>query len=195
MTDDDFVFGDDSDEDVDEEALFGVYSDDDSNTAAETGRRFGTSETDETDSRRFIQRIWAVVSGTTTRTVVAALVLACVVVLGLVAYPLVMGALDTGDDSTESGVPDGNVGVGGTLTTTVYTTETTIPLTTNAPTATPTTALPSTTATSAGTAATASPTTEATPTPTPTPVPKRGFPAGTPVETNETNDENAQSAA
>jgi hypothetical protein len=195
MTDDGFVFGDDSDEDADEEALLGARSEDEPNTATETDRRFGTPATDDTDSRTLTHRIQTAVSGTG-RTTVIALALAFVVVLGLVTYPLMIDALDMVDGPADSGASDDSAGAGGTLTATVGTTDETgatetTTTTTNAPTATPTTTVPPTTTATANTAATASPTTEATPTPTPTPttpVPTQGFPAGTPTGTNETND-------
>ncbi|HET7324574.1 MAG TPA: hypothetical protein VFJ06_09600 [Halococcus sp.] len=183
MTDDGFDFGDDSDEDTEDETpLFGTRSAE-SREDGETNNRFGTATPEQTDSRTFRHRIRTAVSERTVRTgATVALALALVVVIGVVAYPLVMGALDTSDSPVgEAGPPGGSAGVGGTLTATV---EHETPATAATPVTTET---PTTTAQTAG-STTPQTTNAQTPTATPTPVPTRAFPAGTAVEANETTD-------
>lgn len=192
MTNDGFVFDDSDDDEYDETELFGTRSDESPDVVADD-RRFGTSTADDTDSS-LVDRVPDAVSGDTIRTVaVVALAVVIVTAGGLVAYPLVMGAFDTADspegttersdgftDSTHSSLTTPATGTiveesaGPTAVTTV---ETTPPPTTvaTAPTARPSSSMP-----------TATPTQTATP--TSTPLPTRGFPAGTPVETNETNE-------
>lgn len=174
MTDDSFVFDDDEGH-TDDEELFGTHSDD---GPAETDRRFGTSATDNTDSRVVGDRLKAVTTGPAT--VAAALVL--VVVLGVVAYPFVLGAFETTDGSNRM-----TEGRGGGPTAVTVANETATTTMTSRTTAQTTTGRTDTTA-SPTTNVVPTPTPTSTPTLTPTPVPERGFPAGTPVGTNETDD-------
>jgi carbohydrate-binding DOMON domain-containing protein len=172
MTDDGFVFGDDADDD--ETALFGVSS---AESDTETDQRFGTTTIGDTDSRSFSQRIRGVVSSGSVRTAATAgLAVVLVVALGLVAYPLVMDALDAPDPAGEADMPAaGSAGVG-THATATHETPATATVT-SVQTATPTPTAPA--STMADSMIRKMPT---------TPTPTQAFPAGTPVETNETTD-------
>ena len=183
MTDDGFVFGEDVDdnETAGDETLFGTSSAESSETT-KTGRRFGA--TDDTDAESFGQRVRAVVSDGTVRTAATvALAVGLVVALGLVGYPLVMGALD-GDDSPSGEVAPTTDDVTSTgaaepsptgRTTTERRTETTLTATE--------TVTPTTTTQTTSLSATPTPTERTT-----TAVPTRGFPAGEPADENETDD-------
>ncbi len=107
MSDDDgFVFGDDEDE-----SLFGSSE----TTENDSERRFGTADgTDSSSTGRMP------LDGTTKTVVTVVLAAVLVVVAGAVAYPLVMGALDTGGP-TEGRAPSGDGGSTGVSTPTTPT--------------------------------------------------------------------------
>lgn len=178
MSDDDgFVFGDDEDE-----SLFGSSE----TTENDPERRFGTADgTDSSSTGR------TSLDGTTKTVATVGLAAVLVVVAGAVAYPLVMGALDTGGP-TERDAPSDDGGSSGVSTPTTPTDQRvtqivmTIEETTNVSPATQ----PATPATARSTRATRSTATESSATTSSetdrTTVPVNEFPAGDSADENET---------
>lgn len=203
MTDDGFVFGDNTDEseEVDESELLGAHPSESRSEAAETERRFGMSATDDADSRGFTKRVQSMTGDGIARTAATAtLTVAVMVAFGLVAYPFAMGALDGLDDTSGGAdVTTGNSGgLGGSTVSPPLRpmTETMVEQSAGATAAAANGTETETGTTSAATGATATtPTrTNRTPTATPTegtttPLPTKGFPAGDPAGENESADE------